>query len=118
MAESLNPTIGVAVVIVAAVHLALALATLGLASALAIINVMTHIRFSLELDPPNYSTWWELFLTLVNKFNASSHIDGTLAPKNLDASLDSDRLLHALSNILLDVSSCDVPDHDAQRLYL
>lgn len=116
MAESLNPTIALADVIVAALHLALA--TLGLASALAIINVKTHIRFALELDLPNYSTWWELFLTLVNKFSASSHIDGTLAPKNLDASLDSDRLLHSLSDVLLDVSSCDVPNHDTQRLYL
>ena len=45
-----------------------------LASALATINVKTHIAFALDLDPPNYSTWQELFLTLVSKFGASSHI--------------------------------------------
>ena len=35
------------------------------ASALTTINVKTHIPFALELDPPNYSTWRELFQTLV-----------------------------------------------------
>ncbi|CAD6336583.1 unnamed protein product [Miscanthus lutarioriparius] len=53
--------------------------------ALATINVKTHILFALELDPPNYSTWRELFLTHVGKFGASSHIDGMLAPAAPDA---------------------------------
>jgi hypothetical protein len=54
----------------------------SLALALATINVKTHIPFDFELDPPNYSTWPELFLTLVDKFGASSHIDCTLAPED------------------------------------
>ena len=58
----------------------------GLASALATINVKTHIPFALELDPPNYPTWRELFLTLVGKFGVLSHIDGTPAPEDPDAS--------------------------------
>ncbi|XP_066385398.1 uncharacterized protein [Miscanthus floridulus] len=58
----------------------------SLASALATINIKTHIPFALELDPPNYSTWRELFLTLVGKFSALSHIDGTPAPEDPDAS--------------------------------
>jgi hypothetical protein len=58
--------------------------TPSLAFALATINVKTHIPFPLELDPPNYSTWRELFQTLVGKFGASSHIDGTPAPENPD----------------------------------
>jgi len=37
----------------------------SLASALATINVKTHIPFALKLDPPNYSTRRELFLTLL-----------------------------------------------------
>ena len=37
----------------------------SLASALAMTNIKTHIPFAIELDPPNYSTWRELFLTLV-----------------------------------------------------
>jgi hypothetical protein len=57
-------------------------AALSLASALATINVKTHIPFALELDPPNYSTWPELFLTLVDKFGASSHIDCMPAPED------------------------------------
>jgi hypothetical protein len=56
-----------------------------MASALATINVKNHIPFALELDPPNYSTWRELFLTLVGKFGASSHIDGTPTPEEPDA---------------------------------
>jgi hypothetical protein len=44
-----------------------------------------HIPFAFELDPPNYSTWRELFLTLAGKFSASSHIDGTPSPKEPDA---------------------------------
>ena len=58
----------------------------SLASALATINVKNHIPFALELDAPNYSTWRELFQTLVGKFGASSHIDGTPVPENPDAS--------------------------------
>jgi hypothetical protein len=58
----------------------------SLASALATINVKTHIPFALELDPPNYSTWRELFLTLAGKFGVLSHIDGTPAPEIPDAS--------------------------------
>jgi hypothetical protein len=58
----------------------------SLASALATINVKTHIPFALELDPPNYSTCRELFLTLVGKFGALSHIHGTPAPEDPDAS--------------------------------
>ena len=57
----------------------------SIASALATINVKNHIPFPLELDPPNYSTWRELFQTLVGKFGASFHIDGTPAPENPDA---------------------------------
>lgn len=49
----------------------------SLALALATVIVKTHILFTLELDPPNYSTWHELFVTLVGKFGALSHIDGT-----------------------------------------
>jgi hypothetical protein len=48
----------------------------NMASALAAINVKNHIPFVLDLDPPNYSTWHELFLTLAGKFGASCHIDG------------------------------------------
>ena len=58
----------------------------SLASALATINVKTHIPFALELDPPNYSTWRELFLTLAGKFGVLSHINGTPAPEDLDVS--------------------------------
>jgi hypothetical protein len=58
----------------------------SLASTLATINVKSHIPFALELDPPNYPTWRELFLTLVGKFSAT-HIDGTPAPAEADASL-------------------------------
>ncbi|KAG0514472.1 hypothetical protein BDA96_10G194800 [Sorghum bicolor] len=57
----------------------------SLASALTTINVKTHIPFALELDPPNYSTWRELFQTLVGKFT-STHIDSTPAPENPYAS--------------------------------
>jgi hypothetical protein len=56
-------------------------ATPSMASALTTINVKNHIPFALELDPPNYSTWRELFLTLVGKFGALSHIDSTPAPE-------------------------------------
>jgi predicted dinucleotide-utilizing enzyme len=58
----------------------------SLALALATVIVKTHILFTLELDPPNYSTWHELFITLVGKFGALSHIDGTPAPEDPDAS--------------------------------
>jgi hypothetical protein len=58
----------------------------SLALALATVIVKTHILFTLELDPPNYSTWHELFVTLVGKFGALSHIDGTPAPEDPDAS--------------------------------
>ena len=57
----------------------------SLASALATINVKTHIPFALKLDPPNYSTWRELFLTLTGKFGVLSHIDGTPAHEAPDA---------------------------------
>jgi hypothetical protein len=69
----------------------------NMASALTAINVKNHIPFVLELDPPNYSTWRELFLTLVGKFGASCHIDGTLAPEELDATwLAIDCSVHSL----------------------
>jgi len=55
--------------------------------ALATINVKTHISFALELDPPNYSIWHELFLILVGKFGALSHIDGIPALEDSDALL-------------------------------
>lgn len=57
----------------------------SMASALATINVKTHIPFALEIDPPNYPTRRELFLTLVSKFGASSHIDSILMPEKPDA---------------------------------
>lgn len=50
------------------------------------INVRTYIPFALELDPTGYSTWRELFLTLASKFVVLSHIDGTPAPENPNAS--------------------------------
>jgi hypothetical protein len=57
----------------------------SMASALVTINVKTHIPFALEIDPPNYSTRRELFLTLVSKFSASSHIDSTPVPEEPNA---------------------------------
>ncbi|XP_066374876.1 uncharacterized protein [Miscanthus floridulus] len=68
-----------------------------MASALATINIKTHIPFAVELDPPNYSPWRELFLTLIGKFGASSHIDGMLAPEEPDAAwLAIDCSVHSL----------------------
>lgn len=57
----------------------------SMATALATLNVKTHIPFSLELDPPNYSAWRELFLTLIGKFGVTNHIDGAPAPDPVDA---------------------------------
>lgn len=57
----------------------------SMASALMTINVKTHIPFALEIDPPNYSTRRELFLTLVSKFGALSHIDSTPVLEEPDA---------------------------------
>lgn len=54
------------------------------ASALSTINVRTHIPFSLEMHPPNFSRWRELFTCLLSKFGASRHIDGTSAPEGAD----------------------------------
>ncbi|GJN35777.1 hypothetical protein PR202_gb24582 [Eleusine coracana subsp. coracana] len=42
-------------------------------------HVRSHIPFFLELNPPNYSAWRELFLTL-GKFQVISHVDGTAPP--------------------------------------
>jgi hypothetical protein len=69
----------------------------NMASALAAINAKNHIPFILELDPPNYSTWREMFLTLVGKFGASCHIDGTPTPEEPDATwLAIDCSVHSL----------------------
>ena len=47
--------------------------------------------------PPNYSTWQKLFLTLVGKFGASSHIDGTPVLEEPDATwLAIDSSVHSL----------------------
>jgi hypothetical protein len=54
------------------------------ASTLSMVNVHTHIPIELELNPPNYSMWRELFLLLVGKFGASNHVDGTPAPNPPD----------------------------------
>lgn len=45
----------------------------------AAINVCSHIPFILELNPPNYTRWREFFHTLVGKFGAMHHVDGTAA---------------------------------------
>ena len=59
------------------------------------INVRAHIPFSLELHPPNYTRRRELFVTLVGKFGASCHIDGTTSPDPVDGLADG-RLCRAL----------------------
>lgn len=55
------------------------------AAALTMINVRSHVLVILELNPPNYSIWKELFLILVGNFGATSDIDGTPALNNPDA---------------------------------
>ena len=50
------------------------------AASLATINIKTHLPITLELHPPNYRAWRELFTTLLGKFGAGHHIDGTPVP--------------------------------------
>lgn len=41
------------------------------------VNIKSLIPFSLELSPPNYGKWRELFSVLLRRFNLTKHVDGS-----------------------------------------
>ena len=88
----------------------------NIAAALAAINVRSHIPFILELNSHNNSRWHEPFHTLVGKFSAMHHVDGTAAPEpptpawratDMPCTLSSTKFQRRSSA----VSSCRMPWH-------
>lgn len=80
-------------------------------AALAMINIKSHIPIVLELNPPNYRAWRELFVTLLGKFSTSNHIDGTQVPEPADRAWRYQRL----SNHHLQAASHTSSTHSSSR---